>query len=126
MTDHANELRHHARKIPHPQGETPGVMLRAADEIECLRIENEALRAKITEMEQQEPVAYLPLSSARILESGVIANAVVWNCRDKAASDMPLYALPGAQPAPSVPDGSAVQTSARKENDNVATYRNGT
>ena len=88
--------------------------------------EIERLRAKITEMEQQEPVAYLPLSSARILESGVIANAVVWNCRDKAASDMPLYALPGAQPAPSVPDGSAVQTSARKENDNVATYRNGT
>ena len=36
MTDHANELRRHARKIPHPQGETPGVMLRAADEIERL------------------------------------------------------------------------------------------
>jgi len=50
MTDHANELRRHARKIPHPQGETPGVMLRAADEIECLR-------AKIAEMEKQEPVA---------------------------------------------------------------------
>ena len=29
MTDHANELRRHARKIPHPQGETPGVMLHA-------------------------------------------------------------------------------------------------
>lgn len=37
MTDHANELRRHARKIPYPQGETPGVMLRAADEIERLR-----------------------------------------------------------------------------------------
>ena len=48
MTDHANELRRHARKIPHPQGETPGVMLRAADEIECLR-------AKIEQMEQQGP-----------------------------------------------------------------------
>lgn len=76
MTDHANELRRHARKIPHPQGETPGVMLRAADEIECLRAkveaaekerdwhaercedamnECDALRAKITEMEKQEP-----------------------------------------------------------------------
>ena len=64
-----------------------------------------SLRTKIEQMEKQEPVAYLPLSSARILESGFIANAVVWNCRDKAASDMPLYALPGAQPAPSVPDG---------------------
>ena len=37
MTDHANELRRHARKIPHPQGETPGVMLRAADEIDRLQ-----------------------------------------------------------------------------------------
>ena len=37
MTDHAHELRRHARKIPHPQGETPGVMLRAADEIERLQ-----------------------------------------------------------------------------------------
>ena len=37
MIDHANELRRHARKIPHPQGETPGVMLRAADEIERLQ-----------------------------------------------------------------------------------------
>ena len=37
MTDHAHELRRHARKIGHPQGETPGVMLRAADEIERLQ-----------------------------------------------------------------------------------------
>ena len=65
MTDHANELRRHARKIPHQQGETPGVMLRAADEIERLAArleaaekERDALRAKITEMEQQEPVAW--------------------------------------------------------------------
>lgn len=80
-------------------------ILAALDRLEAVEKERDALRAKIAEMEKQEPVAYLPLSSARILESGVIANAVVWNCRDKAASDMPLYALPGAQPAPSVPDG---------------------
>ena len=61
------------------------------------RDERDALRAKIEAMEKQKPVAYLPLSSARILESGVIANGVVWNCRDKAASDIPLYALPGAK-----------------------------
>ena len=42
MTNHANELRRHARKIPHPQGETPGVMLRAADEIERLAATLEA------------------------------------------------------------------------------------
>lgn len=34
--------------------------------------------------------------------------------------------LTAAPNVPSVPDGSAVQTSARKENDHVATYRNGT
>ena len=45
MTDHANELRRHARKIPHPQGETPGVMLRAADEIERLQSVIAGLRA---------------------------------------------------------------------------------
>lgn len=42
MTDHANELRRYARKIAHPQGETPGVMLRAADEIERLAARLEA------------------------------------------------------------------------------------
>lgn len=45
MTDHANELRRHARKIPHPQCETPGVMLRAADEIERLQSVIAGLRA---------------------------------------------------------------------------------
>ena len=70
-----------------------------------LEVERDALRAKIEQMEKQEPVAYLPLSSARMLESGVVASGVVWNCRDKAASDIPLYARPGAQPAPIIPEG---------------------
>ena len=43
MIDHANELRRHARKIPHPQGETPGAMLRAVDEIECVRAKIERM-----------------------------------------------------------------------------------
>ena len=37
MTDHANELRRYARKIAHPAGDVPSVMLAAADEIERLR-----------------------------------------------------------------------------------------
>ena len=36
MTDHAHELRRHARKIAHPAGDVPAVML-AADEIERLQ-----------------------------------------------------------------------------------------
>jgi len=82
MTDHANELRRHARKIPHPQGETPGVMLRAADEIECLR-------AKIEAMERQGPGF-----RERCTPSAPTGRS----------NRFPLYALPGAQPAPSVPE----------------------
>ena len=36
MTDHAHELRRYARKIAHPAGDVPAVMLAAADEIERL------------------------------------------------------------------------------------------
>ena len=37
MTDHAHELRRYARKIGHPAGDVPAVMLAAADEIERLQ-----------------------------------------------------------------------------------------
>lgn len=43
-TDHANELRRHSRKLGDPAGETPAVMLRAADEIDRLRAMHQALR----------------------------------------------------------------------------------
>ena len=101
MTDHANELRRHARKIPHPQGETPGVMLRAADEIECLR-------AKIEQMEKQEPVA-----KVRIHKAGGNAG-LAWSVAPLNDFDsLPLmrdgdrlYAFPGAQ-AQNVPKAVA-------------------
>ena len=54
MTDHANELRRYSRKIGHPAGDVPSVMLAAADEIERLAAmleaaekERDALRAEI-------------------------------------------------------------------------------
>ena len=68
MTDHAHELRRYARKIAHPAGDVPAVMLAAADEIE-------RLQARIEAMENQGS----------------------------------LYALPGAQPAQSVPDSAAAR-----------------
>ena len=89
MTDHAHELRRHARKIAHPAGDVPAVMLAAADEIERLRTEsaglvddmnllrdnNTALRARIEAMEKQEPVDlnYIELmnSAQKIVESYV-------------------------------------------------------
>ena len=37
MTDHAHELRRHAKKIAHPAGDVPAVMRAAADEIDRLQ-----------------------------------------------------------------------------------------
>ena len=45
MTDHAYELRRYARKIAHPAGDVPAVMLAAADEIERLQSVIAGLRA---------------------------------------------------------------------------------
>ena len=134
MTDHANELRRYARKIAHPAGDVPSVMLAAADEIErlaatleateedrarflvemgrlcaqCdalrLRIkaaekERDALRAKIEQMERQEPVAWMHETRR---DSDVVTDAVkhVWGkvaVGSMAAYSIPLYTLPGAK-----------------------------
>ena len=80
MTDHANELRRYARKIAHPAGDVPSVMLAAADEVERLqarvdaaeksdaesiamyrkaRDERDALQAKVEAMEKQEPLWFI-------------------------------------------------------------------
>lgn len=63
MTDHANELRRHARKIGHPAGDVPAVMVAAADWIEHLQAKSEAaekecdkLCTKIAAIEKQEPM----------------------------------------------------------------------
>ena len=45
MTDHAKELRRYARKIAHPAGDVPAVMLAAAEEIERLQSVIAGLRA---------------------------------------------------------------------------------
>ena len=45
MTDHAHELRRYARKIAHPAGDVPAVMLATADEIERLQGVIAGLRA---------------------------------------------------------------------------------
>lgn len=45
MTDHAHELRRHAKKIGHPAGDVPAVMRAAADEIDRLQSVIAGLRA---------------------------------------------------------------------------------
>lgn len=94
MTDHANELRRHARKIPHPQGETPGVMLRAADEIERLRSESSRLQKEADKFEDGIDWVQRALQA----EAKVEEMRGRLPCQD--ISKWPNY---GAQPAPSVP-----------------------
>lgn len=65
------------------------------DHLEVAEKERDALRARIAEMERQEPVGYMPLATKAALEAG--GTGVVWNCRDRGIADEPLYALPGAK-----------------------------
>jgi hypothetical protein len=82
--------------------------------------ERDELRAKIEAMEKQEPVAWLHESRR---DSDVVTNAVkhVWGkaaVGALAAYSIPLYTLPGAQPAPSVPEG--VASAALKNTEDLA------
>ncbi len=107
MTDHANELRRYSRKIGHPAGDVPSVMLAAADEIERLAArlkaaekERDALRARIEAMEKQEPAATVRINAINGNPSvDFVPGHRYLHHNDK------LYLAPGAQPAPSVPDG---------------------
>ena len=74
-----------------------------ADCVDAAKAEIAALRAKITEMEKQKPVAWLHETRR---DSDVVTNAV--KCMWQRARPMSLasYTIPlylGAQPAPSVP-----------------------
>ena len=77
--------------------------------LEAAEKERDALRAKIAEMEQQEPVMWANssnIASARINhERGTVGDQHTCAETKTAYHDAPLYAFPGAQtqPAPSVP-----------------------
>lgn len=93
--------------------------------LEAAEKERDALRAKIEEMERQEPVAWLHETRR---DSDVVTDAVkhVWGrvaVGSMAEYSIPLYTLPGAQPAPNIPDDGfkecitrAVTLAARKAN----------
>ena len=71
--------------------------------IELIR-ERDALRAKVEEMEKQEPVFWWRPCSDGTYE-GPLHNNSIERVRKLSGAWSPLYALPGAQPAPSVPEG---------------------
>ena len=111
MTDHANELRRYSRKIGHPAGDVPSVMLAAAGEIERLAArleaaekERDTLRAKIEAMERQEPVGVLHVGNyygEELQDWEFEANQCACDKLNEVyvsnPTSLPLYALPGAQ-----------------------------
>lgn len=67
--------------------------------------ERDALRAKVAEMEKQEPIFWWRPRSDGAYE-GPIHNSIIEQVRKQSGAWSPLYALPGAQaqPAPSIPE----------------------
>ena len=70
-----------------------GILVR----LEAAEKERDALRAKIAAMERQEPVAWCATD-----ETGTVVEALSMN--QSRRFDTPLGFLPGAKPAPSVPE----------------------
>ena len=129
MTDHANELRRYSRKIGHPAGDVPSVMLAAAGEIERLAARLEAAEKERDECNRRRLEAAdhfaaqtalmkqkyddLRVKVAEMERQEPVGKFVqhpsngLWE-QDGYGDNPdanPLYALPGvqAQPTPSVP-----------------------
>ena len=77
---------------------SPLVVEDLLDRIETAEKERDALRAKIEGMERQAPVAWCATD-----ETGTVVEALGMN--QSRRFDTALYLAPGAQPAPSVPEG---------------------
>lgn len=76
-----------------------------------LEVERDALRAKIAEMEQQEPARLVTATAYRWRYRGAVkwqygelTEETARRAKEHNHEVQPLYALPGAQPAPSVPE----------------------
>ena len=86
MTDHANELRRYSRKIGHPAGDVPSVMLAAAEEIERLAARLEATESEALEQARlngtgSELEAALMAKLERLRKSARSAFAADWRQR---------------------------------------------
>ena len=85
------------------QNAGPATILELLDRLEAAEKERDALRAKIAEMERQEPVAEIGQQYTLLFAGSGSITGVVKRHGLKIGDK--LYALPGAQPAPSVPEG---------------------
>lgn len=77
--------------------------LRAA--VKALQKENEELRARIEAMVRQEPVAWARKLGLDVPSFGCVTDLKYRPSDIPESSYIPLYILPGAQPAPNVPEG---------------------
>jgi hypothetical protein len=73
-------------------------------EAERLQCENDALRAKIAAIEKQEPVAWARKLGLDVPSFGCVTDLKYRPSNIPESSYIPLYTLPGAQPAPSFAD----------------------
>ena len=79
-----------------------------ADCVEAAKAEIEALRAKVEAMVRQEPVAWARKLGLDVPSFGCVTDLKYRPSNIPESSYIPLYALPGAQPAPSAPDVDAL------------------
>ena len=81
--------------------------VRLSARLEAAEKERDDLRAKIEEMEKQEPVAWIVAPSSRPFWGKYArqdAESEARRCGGTAKAE-PIYLSPGAQPAPSIPEG---------------------
>ena len=79
-----------------------------ADCVESAKAEIEALCAKVEAMVRQEPVAWARKLGLDVPSFGCVTDLKYRPSNIPESSYIPLYALPGAQPAPSAPDVDAL------------------
>ena len=94
MTDHAHELRRHARKIGHPAGDIPAVMHAAAEHIEELerrlrKVEKEAARWR--GIKQRHSVALVRLATGSGSYSSGKASGLLDAWADMAAAEVDAF-----------------------------------
>ena len=88
----------------------PTAISELLDRLEAAEKERDELRAKIEQMEKQEPVAWMLNCQTLSGDTGWIlswtqSGAGLCNRLKGEENEKKLYALPGAQPAPIVPEG---------------------
>ena len=84
-----------------------------------------ALRARIEQMERQEPVAWASKLAMGLPSFGCVTDLRYRPSNMPESAYMPLYALPGAQPAPSVKDAIIDDLQSQFDSEGIAEHGSG-